>query len=94
MDKKLAHLILDEIVDQGPVVKFSDIGQLCYTVFSEQNNSAASSKLNVKFAMVILSACVWLLYSDFSEDEWDGKFHKNGVVDDILKYLCELWNII
>ena len=27
VDKKLAHLILDEIVDQGPNVCFTDVGK-------------------------------------------------------------------
>ena len=26
VDKKLAHLILDEIMDQGPTVSFIDVG--------------------------------------------------------------------
>ena len=32
VDKKLAHLILDEIMDQGPPVQFQDIGKSVNTL--------------------------------------------------------------
>jgi hypothetical protein len=32
VDRKLATLILDEIIEQGPMVQFSDIGRTSYTL--------------------------------------------------------------